>query len=261
MNKDSFLRQLECLLMDPSEEEREAALEYYTDYFEEAGPEREEEWAKRLGTPEKVAAELKTGLFGDREGGEFSERGYRDERFSEEQILDQYTQVYSGEVIDEKERTGSAHRQEYYDEDAEERSSQKSRKLLVLILLVIFGFPVFGSLSGVLFSVLGVFLGFAAVVIAAIICGIAAVCALFSGGIGMIIAGICNLPTVAIGVMTIGFGFLMIAASFLVELLVEWGCRTAVPWMVRLCIRLVKRAVTLIKDGIVWIFGKRGTAR
>lgn len=43
MNKDQYLRKLEYLLSDLPEEERREAMEYYVEYFEEAGPEREAE--------------------------------------------------------------------------------------------------------------------------------------------------------------------------------------------------------------------------
>ena len=55
MNKDQYLRKLEYLLSDLPEEERREAMEYYVEYFEEAGPEREAEVMRELGTPETVA--------------------------------------------------------------------------------------------------------------------------------------------------------------------------------------------------------------
>lgn len=55
MNKAQYLRRLEYLLSDLPEDERREAMEYYVEYFEEAGPEREAEVVKELGTPETVA--------------------------------------------------------------------------------------------------------------------------------------------------------------------------------------------------------------
>ena len=40
MNREEFLRQLERLLSDIPEGERWEALEYYRNYFEDAGPEK-----------------------------------------------------------------------------------------------------------------------------------------------------------------------------------------------------------------------------
>lgn len=39
--------------------EMQAAMEYYDEYFDEAGPEREQEAIRELGSPEKIAAQIK----------------------------------------------------------------------------------------------------------------------------------------------------------------------------------------------------------
>ena len=54
MNRQEFLERLRILLGDLSEEEREEAVQYYEDYFADAGPEMEEQIIKELGSPEKV---------------------------------------------------------------------------------------------------------------------------------------------------------------------------------------------------------------
>ena len=43
MKKEAFLERLEALLQDIPEEEKRDAIDYYRDYLEEAGPEKEEE--------------------------------------------------------------------------------------------------------------------------------------------------------------------------------------------------------------------------
>ena len=85
MRKEEFLRELEALLQNISESERREALQYYRDYFDDAGPENEEEIIRELGSPQKVAATIQAGL-GENDG-EFSERGYRDNRFTSSQEL------------------------------------------------------------------------------------------------------------------------------------------------------------------------------
>ena len=56
MNRTEFLEQLERLLWDIPESERKEALEYYQDYFEDAGAENEGKVIQELGSPGKVAA-------------------------------------------------------------------------------------------------------------------------------------------------------------------------------------------------------------
>ena len=41
MNRQEFMKRLEELLQDISENEREEALQYYNDYFDDAGAENE----------------------------------------------------------------------------------------------------------------------------------------------------------------------------------------------------------------------------
>ena len=62
MNKEQFLKELEDLLQDIDATEREEALNYYRDYFEDAGSEHEQEIIKELESPKKVAQTIKEGL-------------------------------------------------------------------------------------------------------------------------------------------------------------------------------------------------------
>ena len=62
MNRAEFMAGLSVLLSDITEEEREEALSYYEDYFDDAGAENEASVIASLGTPEKVAAIIKDGL-------------------------------------------------------------------------------------------------------------------------------------------------------------------------------------------------------
>lgn len=65
MNRNEFMRELELLLADLSQTEKEEALEYYNNYFEDAGPENEEIVIKELGSPAQVAQSIKKDLRAD----------------------------------------------------------------------------------------------------------------------------------------------------------------------------------------------------
>ncbi len=58
MTKHEFLLALEKELAGASIGERQAALQYYTEYLDEAGPEREEAVIKELGSPQSIAADI-----------------------------------------------------------------------------------------------------------------------------------------------------------------------------------------------------------
>lgn len=55
MNKQKFMEQLEVLLFRIPQVERDEALQYYANYFEDAGEEKEDEVIEELGSPDKVA--------------------------------------------------------------------------------------------------------------------------------------------------------------------------------------------------------------
>ena len=76
MSRWEFMRQLESLLSDISPNEREEALQYYNDYFNDAGRENEQEVIKALGSPEQVAKIVKDGLTDNLTMGEFTENGF-----------------------------------------------------------------------------------------------------------------------------------------------------------------------------------------
>lgn len=82
MNRVEFMNELEYLLQDIPVEDKTDALEYYRDYLEEAGDENETQAIREFGSPERVAAIIRTDLNGHlQDGGEFTESGYQDERF------------------------------------------------------------------------------------------------------------------------------------------------------------------------------------
>lgn len=65
MNRTEFMRQLERLLQSVPQQEREEALQYYNDYFDDAGAENEKEVLDALGNPAKVAENIKRDLYGE----------------------------------------------------------------------------------------------------------------------------------------------------------------------------------------------------
>lgn len=88
MNRAEFMRRLTELLGDVSPMEREEAIQYYNDYFDDAGEENEGSVIASLGTPEELARTIKAGLNDSGNGGEFTEAGFSG-----------YTQAPKDEVI------------------------------------------------------------------------------------------------------------------------------------------------------------------
>lgn len=76
MNRADFMKNLEELLADMAPAEREEAIQYYNDYFDDAGEENEQSVIESLGTPEQLARTIKAGLFDGGNAGEFTEKGF-----------------------------------------------------------------------------------------------------------------------------------------------------------------------------------------
>jgi uncharacterized membrane protein len=62
MNREEFLRKLEAMLDGISQSEKSEAMQYYNDYFDDAGVENEQEVMNSLGSPETVAKIIKQEL-------------------------------------------------------------------------------------------------------------------------------------------------------------------------------------------------------
>ncbi len=62
MNKEAFIRRLRELLAGIPEQEAAEAIQYYEDYFADAGEENEAKVIEELGSPEKVAANIRADL-------------------------------------------------------------------------------------------------------------------------------------------------------------------------------------------------------
>ena len=58
MNREQFIAQLARLLQDLPPAERQEAIRYYQEYFDDAGEENEDAVIQELGSPGKVAASI-----------------------------------------------------------------------------------------------------------------------------------------------------------------------------------------------------------
>ena len=245
MNRKQFMEQLERLLSDISEAERQEALEYYEGYFDDAGPENEGEVIRELGNPGKVAAIIKADLQENgSDYGEYTENGYQDTRVSEEgDMPDKYTEItVCGECSENgnsgnnsSENNSSGYNRGRRERRAErgyhaERKQNKPGLILALIVLV-FAAPlikgVFGGVVGVIVTLallpflLTFFVGAGSValVIGAVLCVIV--------GIPLAV----SMPPA--GILTIGIGCLMMALGLLFLALTVWFGGKMLPAILR----------------------------
>ena len=213
MNRAEFMARLKELLADITEAEREEALNYYEDYFDDAGVENEASVIESLGSPEKVAATIKHGL-NDSEGqeGEFSETGYTD-----------YT----------------------YDKDEVATTTQRKKwdlsggMLVVVIILCIFALPILGPVAIAVLSVLFSILCTVAVLLFAVmVAGVA----IGVSGLALIISGIATLiASPVVGILFAGAGLVLAGVGILVTILGIWILTKVVPPLFRGFINLCRK--------------------
>lgn len=243
MKKDEFLKRLEYLLSDLPEEEKRDAIEYYGDYLEEAGPEREAEVLQEFGSPERIAAMIRTNLLdGMKDAGEYSERGYADHRFDETRMGKKYPSV---PARSEKREEGW-NRGMRQDTVQPEEKRKKSWWFWLLILLgavilapVVFSlfFDSVGILLGLIFSFIGIFFGLALLTLAAVIAGGAS---LFFGAVQLFGSFWSGLLFIGLGIAGIGIGVLLAFCCYLF-----YG--RFLPWLVKKAWKFVNKTL-LQKD-------------
>lgn len=217
MNRQEFMKKLEELLTDISQEEREEAIAFYTGYFEDAGIENEDKVIQELESPEKLAASIKAGLKGCE--GSYMESGYQQaesDRILPAQAMHTEYEYQSGNT-----ETGT--------------NSAKTRNTgLTIVLIVLIAIVTSPVWVGLLSAVFGVLMGIFGVVIG-VIAGLAGLtCAGIIGGFGLVGAGIGALVTgnLAAGMFVAGLGAFFLAVGLLCMILLVLLCGRFVPWMV-----------------------------
>jgi len=215
MSRKAFMARLDELLADITEAEKDEALSYYEEYFEDAGPENEEEVISSLGSPEKVAATIKAGLSENaQEEGEFSETGY----------------------------TNS-----YYDVKDEVATINKRKGLggigtggwVIILILCLFALPILGPiLLGIVGTIFGILVAIAAVIFAVLVTGIALVVA----AVAMVAAGFATLfATPLVGVALIGAALLVAGIGILIAILGFWVVTKVIPPLLRGLVELIRK--------------------
>ena len=168
MNRKEFIDKLDYLLQDIEDIEREEALQYYEDYFDEAGSENESQVIKDLGSPERVAAIIKAGLENQFDQDiEYSEKGMDNANYKE------VREVIEAEVIDKEKK-----------ENHFKGNPDRNRILIILIIIgiIFLALPIGGGLFGVCIGVIAALFALGiGVLTGGVICLVGAVACLVKG--------------------------------------------------------------------------------
>lgn len=207
MNKEIFLRDLRRFLADIPEEEREQALKYYEDYFEDAGPENEQKVIAELGSPIDIAKQIKSTnqeniSYG--QGNSF----YRN---------NEYPNIYEKAANSENSSGGYSH-QSYgnnYNQYQQPKKSwtQDSGKVTIVVILAILAIPVGIPLVSTIF---GILIAIAAIVFSLIISLFAIGFSLAIAGIFTIIASFFSIGSVASAMITSGIGLILFSIGIFI---------------------------------------------
>lgn len=217
MNRMEFMTELERLLADMPEEERQAAVQYYADYFADAGEANEADVIRELGSPEKVAESIKADYY----GAEFNESDYEHKDY-----MEKYGQRSNGS------RNGGR------TDHSTENSRPWTSNTLKIILIIAIALVLWPVTLGIAIAVLGI--------AAAVICifaalVIAAVAVMIAGGITVIVGLVAAIAVPPAALVTVGIGILLLVLGMITTVGTVKLCTIVYPAMLRGFVNLCRR--------------------
>lgn len=171
MNRAEYMSQLEGLLKDISPAERVSALEYYNDYFDDAGPENEQAVMEALGSPARVAETIREEVPGnDFEGNarqavpedraviKYGQSGRYTQSGSDQQNgHNQTDQTEQYRQADQYQHTHQYQQADQHQQPGHSRSGMSGGTIAVIVILCVLASPVIFTLAtgigGVLFGI------------------------------------------------------------------------------------------------------------
>lgn len=263
MNREQFIERLAFLLSGIPEEERDGVLDYYNDYFDEAGMDDKEDVAQRLGTPETVASVILASMKeGHEQNGEFTEKGFEDQRFSDVRkypdILHDVPAVTSNKEDENQQQTENQNNygqygyyqngnyyNNYYNSNYKnnyknnyKKPMSKSTKIIIIVIICLCLSPILLPLAGgIVAAVLGVILSILGVFVALGVVGaVLVVCGLATGFVGLLNA---TVPGAAL--LVAGLGIVIAALGAVMVVAFIGLCGSVVPRIVRWIVGLCKK--------------------
>ena len=226
MTREEFLRRLNELLSDVTDEERAEAIRFYEEYLDDAGPEQEAQVLAELGSPEKVAAIIRADVHGSRVQQETAAQEAQAAGPAGSGAPPASSAAAGASIpLPPYARPGAV-------PPAPPRKGMSDRTILLIILAVVL-FPLWIGLAGTVFGILmglvgaafGFFFGGVGTVIGIVTVLVANTPAAFGAGIPV---GLCLLGLCLLG---LALGIALIAAAV-------W----LVAWLLPACWRLILRA-------------------
>lgn len=248
MNRKEFMSRLEGLLWNVSPGEREEALQYYDDYFDDAGEENEQAVIETLGAPEKIAETIRRELQGEENARRVS--GSNREVIPWGEAEPEKTETgdgrYGGREAGERGYGGRGSGEPAGDGSVHEPPRKKAKGMSggVIVLLVVLALLALPIGLPVILGALGTLFGMLAAWFAMIFSfGVAAAALLGVLLLLIILGGMCVMLNPFVGLALWGCGLICGGLGLLLLMLTVAMAGIATPAMFR---------------GIAWIFGRRG---
>ncbi len=225
MNRTEFMQAFQNALYDVSSEERDAALQYYNDYLDDAGPEKEEQILEEWGSPEKLAQSIRGGMSGRQENGEFTEHGFSDgeEKFVPARAAEQKQESQNPPPV----------------EKARKKAGMNIWKLLCIVLLCVLLGPVCIPIAAAAVAVIAtIVLLIAAVLLLFLVIGLVVLCS----GVAIAVGGIAKLFVSPAGALILfGCGLLVTAVGGMITWLFGWIVMKSSVCLFRAAVDLCRR--------------------
>lgn len=246
MNRAEFMRQLESLLQNIPVTEREEALQYYNDYFDDAGGENEQRVIEALGNPARVAENIRRDLL---ESG-YGEAPPKKVTAADRQIIEYgkaetpppqpMQEQYERKALQEESR-GAARSPEGYSAAQPGRPGQPGQPgrsgwvLLMIIILVLACSPIWGGILGTLITLVACW--FVLILCFGLVAG-----GLLIGAVILFVVGVqCIVVDPLSGVALIGAGLLMGSISILFLMLTVALAGIVTPAIFKGIVRLFRK--------------------
>ena len=206
MNRLEFMKQLARLLDDLPREEKIEVLKYYNGYFDDAGAENEAEIIAQLGSPEKVAAEVKAGMedaFASEDPVKYQEEERQERQESSGNVEPEMAPEFAPEPVQVSDR----------------KKKKNGWKPLLIAVLFILTFRLWFGLAAGLFGLAMGLIGLLVGLVGAVV--------------GCVVNGVVMLVTAPLtGMLSLAIGIFLIGLLLLVGLLVGLVFGKLIPFII-----------------------------
>ena len=241
MTRNEYMEQLKKYLKRLPKEDYDNAIEYFSEYFDEAGAENEQQVIEELGTPQMVASTICLHLEpGSEKNGEFTESGFQDERFEEKATpAARSPRTKAGDTYSYNEPYGEQDYQSTYDNRGQGQKpwTSKTLKIILIIAIVLVGAPVvipvgIGIVAAILGLVIATVAFFAGLVVASVGIGIA--------GITVAVLGIVAAVGFPSAMIMVGVGLIMLALGLVATVATVRLCMVMYPAIFRIFVNICR---------------------